>query len=93
MTRGPEPGRRFDIAAAAVTIGRGAVNDIQVPGTWVSRQHARIKWTGTGYVVEDMGSTNGTVVNGVENAENTNTGFNAATGEYVDMLEAGVVDL
>jgi hypothetical protein len=29
----------------------------------VSRRHARITWTGTGYVVEDLGSTNGTYVN------------------------------
>ena len=63
MTRGPEPGKKFDIGAAPVTIGRGAACDIQVPGTWVSRQHARITWTGTGYVVEDLGSTNGTFVN------------------------------
>ena len=63
MTRGPEPGRTFDIGAAQVTIGRGAGNDIQVQGTWVSRQHARIRWTGTDYVVEDLGSTNGTFVN------------------------------
>jgi len=37
---------------------------VQVAGTWVSRRHARIAWTGTGYIVEDLGSTNGTFVNG-----------------------------
>ena len=64
MTRGPGAGRRFDIGAAAVTIGREAQCDVLVEGTWVSRQHARIAWTGTAYVVEDLGSTNGTFVNG-----------------------------
>ncbi len=34
----------------------------------------------------------GVVVNAIENAENENTGFNAATGEYVDMFEAGIID-
>jgi hypothetical protein len=64
MTRGPGAGRRFDIGAAAVTIGRDAQCDVLVEGTWVSRQHARIAWTGTDYIVEDLGSTNGTFVNG-----------------------------
>jgi hypothetical protein len=64
MTRGPGAGRRFDIGAAAVTIGREAQCDVLVDGTWVSRQHARIAWTGTEYIIEDLGSTNGTFVNG-----------------------------
>ncbi len=34
----------------------------------------------------------GVVVNTIENAENENLGFNAATGEYVDMFEAGIID-
>jgi hypothetical protein len=64
LTRGPDAGRRFDIAAAPVTIGRQDQCEVQVPGTWVSRRHARLAWTGTGYIVEDLGSTNGTFVNG-----------------------------
>ena len=63
VARGPEPGRSFTIGAAPATIGREAQCEIQVGGTWVSRRHARITWTGTGYVVEDLGSTNGTYVN------------------------------
>jgi chaperonin GroEL len=34
----------------------------------------------------------GVVVNTIENADNENLGFNAATGEYVDMFEAGIID-
>ncbi|WP_320036209.1 chaperonin GroEL [Halarcobacter sp.] len=34
----------------------------------------------------------GVVVNEVEKSDNDNFGFNAATGEYVDMFEAGIVD-
>ncbi len=34
----------------------------------------------------------GVVVNEVEKSSNENLGFNAATGEYVDMFEAGIVD-
>ncbi len=65
ISRGPDAGRRFAIGAAVVTIGRGTQCDVQVAETWVSRRHARIAWSGTEYVVEDLGSTNGTFVNGV----------------------------
>ncbi len=64
ISRGPGAGRRFDIVAAVVTIGRDAQCDVQVAETWVSRQHARITWSGTEYIVEDLGSTNGTFVDG-----------------------------
>ena len=43
-------------------------------------------------IAENAGYDAGVVVNGVENAENANIGFNAATGEYVDMFEAGIID-
>jgi hypothetical protein len=64
VTRGPGAGRRFDFGAAPVTIGRQDQCEVQVEGTWVSRRHARLAWTGTEYIVEDLGSTNGTFVNG-----------------------------
>jgi TolB protein len=64
MTRGPDIGRRFAVGAAPVTIGRQDQCQVQVAGTWVSRRHARLAWTGMGYLVEDLGSTNGTFVNG-----------------------------
>jgi chaperonin GroEL len=40
----------------------------------------------------NAGYDTGVVVNAVESAENENIGFNAATGEYVDMFEAGIID-
>ena len=43
-------------------------------------------------IAENAGYDPGVVANSVENAENENIGFNAATGEYVDMFEAGIVD-
>jgi chaperonin GroEL len=43
-------------------------------------------------IAENAGYDAGVVVNGVENAEDANVGFNAATGEYVDMFEAGIID-
>ena len=43
-------------------------------------------------IAQNAGYDTGVVVNAVENAENENIGFNAATGEYVNMFEAGIID-
>lgn len=43
-------------------------------------------------IATNAGYDAGVVVNAVENASNENIGFNAATGEYVDMFEAGIID-
>jgi predicted component of type VI protein secretion system len=86
LTRGPDAGRRFDVGAAPVTIGRQDQCEVQVPGTWVSRRHARLAWTGTGYIVEDLGSTNGTFVNGerVSGAHALQSGDRLQLGEQVE---------
>lgn len=43
-------------------------------------------------IASNAGYDAGVVVNEVMNSKNENLGFNAATGEYVDMLEAGIID-
>lgn len=43
-------------------------------------------------ISENAGFDGGVVVNAVETASDKNTGFNAASGEYVDMFTAGIVD-
>jgi ABC-type multidrug transport system ATPase subunit len=45
-------------------VGADASCDIVVEGQWVSRQHCRLEQTAEGFVLEDLGSTNGTFVNG-----------------------------
>ena len=47
-------------------MGRGPTNDIVVEEPGVSRQHAGIRNDEQGYWIEDLGSRNGTYVNGVE---------------------------
>jgi len=86
LTHGPAVGTRFDIGAAPVTIGRQDQCEVQVPGTWVSRRHARLAWTGTGYIVEDLGSTNGTFVNGerVSGARALKSGDRLQLGDQVE---------
>ncbi len=52
------------LTSANITIGRGVDADLRLPDTGVSRRHAQLRRHGDGYVIIDMGSTNGTSVNG-----------------------------
>lgn len=56
-----------------LVIGRGSASDIRLDDTGVSRRHAEIRQEGDDVVVVDLGSTNGTSVNGraVEHARLT----------------------
>jgi pSer/pThr/pTyr-binding forkhead associated (FHA) protein len=47
-----------------VVIGRGAGADVRIPHRTVSTQHAVVREEGSGHVIEDSDSTNGTFVNG-----------------------------
>src|SRR5689334_12189627 len=47
-----------------LSIGRGRDADIRIQGDGISRQHARIHVSPAGVVLEDLGSTNGSFVNG-----------------------------
>ena len=62
--QGPRAGQAFDLNKPVVTIGREAGNDIVLEDPQVSRQHARLTLQGTSYVIEDLGSTNGSFING-----------------------------
>jgi len=43
-------------------------------------------------IAENAGFDAGVVVNSVESAKDENTGFDAAKGEYVDMIKTGIID-
>jgi diguanylate cyclase (GGDEF)-like protein len=60
---GPDMGKRFELELDETTIGRGADTDLQVDRDSVSRKHAKVIRTPTGFIVKDLGSTNGTYVN------------------------------
>jgi pSer/pThr/pTyr-binding forkhead associated (FHA) protein len=49
-----------------LTIGRSKQNDLILPVGMVSRNHSRIQWNGSAFVIEDLGSSNGTFVNETE---------------------------
>jgi pSer/pThr/pTyr-binding forkhead associated (FHA) protein len=60
---GPNAGMVFDLTKDVTTIGRDVTNDIVFGDSEVSRQHARLTRTPGGFVLEDLGSTNGSFVN------------------------------
>ncbi len=64
IAEGSEAGREFVFDQTAVTIGRTPECDVILYDTGVSRKHARILEIGGAFFVEDMGSSNGTLVNG-----------------------------
>jgi hypothetical protein len=65
MSRGPQPGQTFVLDRDPTILGRAPTNEVTINDPQVSRQHARIVRDGALMVIEDMGSTNGTFVNGV----------------------------
>ena len=63
LIHGEDLGRKFDLVSEETLIGRSSKADIQVDQDSVSRHHAKIRVDGARITVEDMGSTNGTIVN------------------------------
>ena len=57
-------GRRHRITRARTVIGRGTDADITIADAGSSRKHAEILWDGERAMMRDLGSTNGTKVNG-----------------------------
>ncbi len=67
LQRGGEAGRRWPLdRSREITIGRSEECAIHLPDRQVSRYHARVSWVDDGYQLEDLGSKNGTHVNGHE---------------------------
>jgi hypothetical protein len=64
MQKGPNPGKIYELAQEEITIGRDISNRLVINDPEVSRRHARLTSQVGGYVIEDLGSTNGTFVDG-----------------------------
>lgn len=64
MRSGPTPGAVYPLEGDQLIIGRDSSNGVAINDAEVSRKHARLTFQGGKYVLEDLGSTNGTFVNG-----------------------------
>jgi pSer/pThr/pTyr-binding forkhead associated (FHA) protein len=70
VTEGPLRGQQWVMHTSQILIGRGSHCDIVIPERRISREHIRIWRDGTTCFVEDLGSKNGTHINGIR-LENT----------------------
>jgi pSer/pThr/pTyr-binding forkhead associated (FHA) protein len=64
VRQGPRPNLVFELDKPSYVIGREAGNDLVIEDPQVSRRHAQLTQQGNSYLIEDIGSTNGTFVNG-----------------------------
>jgi hypothetical protein len=64
IEEGKGRGRRFELSAPSVTLGRDPDNDVVLEDPGVSRHHARLEQRAGKWLLADSGSANGTEVNG-----------------------------
>lgn len=64
MRSGPSVGKVYPLDKSEMFLGRDLTNEIVINDPEISRRHARLFQQGSTYVIEDLGSTNGTFVNG-----------------------------
>jgi Protein of unknown function (DUF3662)/Inner membrane component of T3SS, cytoplasmic domain len=57
-------GRTYPLQMGSTVIGRGDQANLRLPDVGISRRHARLDYDGNQVVLTDLGSTNGTMVNG-----------------------------
>jgi pSer/pThr/pTyr-binding forkhead associated (FHA) protein len=61
---GPDSGSKFALETSPLYVGRAPDNGIVVKDPATSRRHARFELRGQDYLVVDLGSANGTLVDG-----------------------------
>lgn len=82
-------GRRVGIGSSGATIGRSRQSDVVIDDPNVSRRHAEIKPRGGAWVLTDLGSTNGSSLNGrrINHPEVIQPGDQIAIGTSVITFE------
>src|SRR3989442_12333308 len=82
---------RFPLIKERVTIGRSRDSDIFLPDQWLSRHHAEIRHRSDGYYLVDMGSKNGTLLNGgrINDEQRLRPGDVITLGEHVLTFSLG----
>jgi len=85
LREGTHTVRGYVLDVEGAILGRSREADIMLPDTTVSRRHYRIAWAESTYRLEDLGSSNGTCVNG--------TTVRAAPLRHGDLIRLGDQEL
>jgi len=64
VIRGADEGKQFELSGLVIGLGRDASNTVRLHDTEVSRRHAEFRQVEGGYCLVDVGSANGTFLNG-----------------------------
>lgn len=92
VRRGPRPNEVYELSGEVLNLGRDITNDIAINDREVSRHHLRFTKGADGITIEDLGSTNGTFINGkrLTGATGLKNGDMVGLGETVTLqFEAG----
>lgn len=94
MRSGPNVGKVYPLEAQEITIGRDDSNMIAINDVEVSRRHAKVELRGSACVIQDLGSTNGTFVNGqrLSGVQVLNPGDTVSFGEGIMLVYEVVYD-
>lgn len=90
IAEGKDAGKEFEFDQDSVLIGRTPECDVVLYDAGVSRKHCRIFSDGSRFVIEDMGSSNGTKLNGfaITRKEELNDGDQLTLGPVVFVFGA-----
>lgn len=91
---GPNTGTIYPLDASEIIIGRDASNVIAINDAEVSRKHAKLNLQNSGYVIQDLGSTNGTFINGqrITGSQELKPGDTVTLGENIVLVFEAAFD-
>ena len=89
--QGELAGTRWLVSSKPLTLGRAKDCDIVLPERQISRHHARIEQDESGFIIRDLGSKNGTFVNGESVREQPYRLRDGDETELADVLQMGFV--